>query len=231
METTTNDSDLDIGAWWPSVAPAAWDVVVPGGVVLVVLSAAPLELASRIALEGVVLFDDDPAARVHWVADTRKIWLDERPRFERAHRDFIEQPVVDEGRVVRPLRDISDRTERLRAACASDPSSRDDLWLDGVEYLLVTTIESCVDVAQHLASSENFGAPDSNAAALRELGSRGVIDQTLASDLALAVGFRDVLVHQYALVDDAIVLAASERLDDFDQFVSQLSGWLVDQRD
>ena len=85
-----DNSDLDIGGWWPTDAPAAWDVAVPDGVDLVVLNTAPLELAGRIALEGVVLFDDDPPTRVHWVADTRKIWLDERPRFERAHRDFIE---------------------------------------------------------------------------------------------------------------------------------------------
>ena len=84
------DSDLDIGAWWEHDAPAVWDVAVPDGVDLAVLNTTPLELAGRIALEGVVLFDDDPPARVHWVADTRKIWLDERPRFERAHRDFIE---------------------------------------------------------------------------------------------------------------------------------------------
>ncbi len=83
-------SDLDIGAWWPRDRPKSWDVAVPAGVDLVVLNDAPLELAGRIALEGVVLFDDDPPSRVHWVADTRKIWLDERPRFERAHRDFIE---------------------------------------------------------------------------------------------------------------------------------------------
>jgi len=85
-----DDSDVDIGAWWARGFPAAWDVSVPDGVDLVVLNTVPLELAGRIALEGVVLFDDDPPARVHWVADTRKIWLDERPRFERAHRDFIE---------------------------------------------------------------------------------------------------------------------------------------------
>ena len=90
---------------------------------------------------------------------------------------------------------------------------------------------SCVDVAQHLASSENFGAPDSNPGALRELGSRRVIDHTLAEHLALAVGFRDVLVHQYAEVDDAIVLSAWERLADFDSFVSQLSEWLAEQRE
>ncbi len=56
---------------------------------LVVLNGAGLELAGRIALEGEILFDDDPPARVRWVATTRKIWLDEKPRFERAHRDFL----------------------------------------------------------------------------------------------------------------------------------------------
>lgn len=83
-------SDLDVGAWWPAPPPRAWDVDVPDGVDLVVLNGAPLELAGRIALEGVLMFDDDPPARVRWTADTRKIWLDERPRFERAHREFLE---------------------------------------------------------------------------------------------------------------------------------------------
>ena len=84
------DSDLDVGAWFPADPPQAWDIEVPAGVDLVVLNHAGTELAGRIALEGTILFDDDPAARVRWVADTRKIWLDERPRFERAHREFLE---------------------------------------------------------------------------------------------------------------------------------------------
>jgi predicted nucleotidyltransferase len=84
------DSDLDVAAWWASDPPRAWDISMPPGVDLVVLNDAGLELAGRIALEGVILFDDDPPARVRWVADTRKIWLDEKPRFERAHREFLE---------------------------------------------------------------------------------------------------------------------------------------------
>ena len=83
-------SDLDVAAFWPGDAPDAWEVAVPTGVDLVVANTASLELAGRIALDGTVLFDDDPPARVHWVAVTRKIWLDERPRFERAHREFLE---------------------------------------------------------------------------------------------------------------------------------------------
>jgi hypothetical protein len=37
-----------------------------------------------------VLFEADEVARVRWVALTRRIWLDERPRFERAHQEFLE---------------------------------------------------------------------------------------------------------------------------------------------
>ena len=83
-------SDLDVAAWWPGDPPHAWEIDAPAGVDIVVLNDAPLELAGRIALEGDVLLDDDPAARVEWVATTRKIWLDERPRFERAHREFLQ---------------------------------------------------------------------------------------------------------------------------------------------
>lgn len=40
------------------------------------------------ALWGVLLLDDDPPARVRWQADTRKRYLDEKPRWERADANF-----------------------------------------------------------------------------------------------------------------------------------------------
>jgi hypothetical protein len=88
--TARANSDLDIAAWWPTMAPPSFDVLLPPGVDLLVLNGAPLELAGRVALEGVLLFDDDPAARVHWLAQTRKIYFDEKPRIDRSHREFIE---------------------------------------------------------------------------------------------------------------------------------------------
>lgn len=84
------DSDLDVAAWWAGDAPAAFDVDVPPGVDLLVLNGAPLELAGRIALNGTVLFDDDPPSRVRWVATTRKIYADELPRLRRSHLEFVE---------------------------------------------------------------------------------------------------------------------------------------------
>src|SRR5690625_3816058 len=88
--TQRSESDLDVGAWWASDPPAVCEVDVPSGVDLVVLNGAPLELAGRIARDGVVLFEDDPAARVRWQATMRKIYFDELPRLMRSHREFAE---------------------------------------------------------------------------------------------------------------------------------------------
>ena len=84
------DSDIDVAAWWPTDPPAVFDVLLPPGVDLVVLNGAPLEVAGRIARDGRLLFDDDPPARVRWVATTRKIYADEEPRLRRSHEEFAE---------------------------------------------------------------------------------------------------------------------------------------------
>jgi uncharacterized protein YutE (UPF0331/DUF86 family) len=138
--------------------------------------------------------------------------------------------VVDEGRATRLLRGIAERADRLRTAAAVAGGERPELWLDGVKYLFVTMIEGCLDVAQHIASSERLGVPDSNAGAIRLLGRAGVIEQPLAEALGRAAGFRNVLVHGYAEVDDSIVMESLETLHDFDDFVAQVSAWIDERR-
>jgi uncharacterized protein len=83
-------SDLDVAAWWAASPPQSYDVLLPEGVDLLVLNEAPLELAGRVAMEGTLLFDDDPTQRVRWLATTRKIYADELPRLQRSHREFAE---------------------------------------------------------------------------------------------------------------------------------------------
>lgn len=84
-----SDSDVDVAAWLPrGVHP--WDVVVPDRVDLVSLRELPLAIAGRIAVEGVLLFDDDPPARVRWQADTRQRFFDEAHRRQWIARDVLE---------------------------------------------------------------------------------------------------------------------------------------------
>lgn len=137
--------------------------------------------------------------------------------------------MVDEGRASRLLRGVSERVRRLDRASTTRDDDLNSLWLEGVKYLFITAIEGCVDVAHHVASSESWQAPDTNAGAIRILGEHDVITADVATSVARSVGFRNVLVHQYAEVDDAIVLAALDRLDDLRAFVSQVSAWILQQ--
>jgi uncharacterized protein YutE (UPF0331/DUF86 family) len=135
--------------------------------------------------------------------------------------------MVDEGRVARLLRATAERVERLRAARTVPDAERSDQWLDAVKYNLVAAVEGCIDVAQHIVASERFGVPSTNADAVRALGRHGALDPDLANRLGRAVGFRNVLVHQYVDVDDALVYDALDRLGDLDAFVEQISRFLL----
>lgn len=85
------DSDTDVAAWFGRNAPPVFDIDVPPGVDLAVLDSASLELAGRVALHGVLLFDDDPPARVAWQAQTRLVYLDEELRQKALDRLFFEE--------------------------------------------------------------------------------------------------------------------------------------------
>lgn len=88
--TARADSDIDIAAYFGGRRPQAFEILLPPGADLLVLDDAPLELAGRVALHGLLLFETDRAARVVWEATIRKIYLDELPRINQAHREFAE---------------------------------------------------------------------------------------------------------------------------------------------
>ena len=82
-------SDLDVAAWFDDAGAEPWQLNVPACVDVVVLDRLPLAVAGRVAVDGVLLLDDDPAARVRWQADTRLRYFDEAWRREAATTDFL----------------------------------------------------------------------------------------------------------------------------------------------
>jgi uncharacterized protein YutE (UPF0331/DUF86 family) len=61
------------------------------------------------------------------------------------------------------------------------------------------------------------------------LGRHGVIDDDLAGRLALATGFRDVLVRACVDVDDDPAVARLDELDDLQGFIDQVRDWASHQ--
>lgn len=137
--------------------------------------------------------------------------------------------MVDARRVHRLLQRVSENLGYLAARAALDRQLvRDDPdRLAGVKYVFVVTIEGCLDVAQHLCASEGWGPPSSNAGAMRVLGAHQVLAPELVEAMARAIGFRNVLVHGYAEVDDDLVISYLDRLGPLDAFVAAISAWVT----
>jgi uncharacterized protein YutE (UPF0331/DUF86 family) len=136
--------------------------------------------------------------------------------------------VVDEGRILRLLRNISDDVSVLRRESGADERRRaDPIWLRGVKYTFVTAIEACIDVAQHICATEGWGPPADNGDAVRLFGEHGVCTPALARSIRQAVGFRNVLVHGYVRVNDDIVIDRLKSPGDLEDFVSQVAAFVT----
>ena len=61
---------------------------------------------------------------------------------------------------------------------------------------------------------------------MRVLARHGVLTSGTGDALHRAVGFRNVLVHEYVAVDDAVVLRRLGDLDDLRAFVAELGVWV-----
>jgi uncharacterized protein YutE (UPF0331/DUF86 family) len=136
--------------------------------------------------------------------------------------------VVDEDRVLRLLRSVADDTAVLQQeASAGQERRQDPIWLRGVKYTFVTAIEACVDVAQHICATAGWGPPADNGDAVRLLGEHGILTAELAISMRKAVGFRNVLVHDYIEVDDSIVVGRLKSLGDLEEFVRQVAAYVT----
>ncbi|MGH8997831.1 MAG: type VII toxin-antitoxin system HepT family RNase toxin [Acidimicrobiia bacterium] len=138
--------------------------------------------------------------------------------------------MVDAERLVAILGRITARLTILDHYAGAD---RDELLADRVrlgdlKYTFQTAIEACIDASQHVVADQGLGVPASNAAAFRSLADAGLLDPGLAPALAGAVGFRNVLVHDYAEVDDRRVVANLDRLPEIRRFVAAMTRLLRD---
>lgn len=96
--TARSDSDIDMAAWFgrDDIDSLEARGALPERVDVVVLDRAPLALRGRVALQGTLLYEADPAERVRWESTTRVLYFDERPYRDEAWQDFV--ATLDDGR-------------------------------------------------------------------------------------------------------------------------------------
>ena len=116
------------------------------------------------------------------------------------------------------MRRIQACQARLEKSIDDDPDAHDCVALN-----LVRAIGLSADVALHLISSWGAETPSTMAASFEPLVSRGVLTRAVADELGRAVGFRNVVVHDYEAVDWALVVPVLDaRLSLFKTFAASI---------
>ncbi len=88
-------------------------------------------------------------------------------------------------------------------------------------------IQACSDLAQHVATEAFDFEGDTSRGAIYTLDREGVIDEETADTMVAAVGFRNVLAHEYGEVDDQQVFETLQSgLDVYDSFSRQIAEWI-----
>lgn len=114
------------------------------------------------------------------------------------------------------------RVKEKRPATLQEFVSAPDLQ-DIVLFNLQMAIQNCIDMASHVISDEGLGLPGSTNEMFYLLQENGFLPQELAEKMVAAVGFRNLVVHEYAKLDLKEVYKISiDHVDDLLEFLKAL---------
>jgi uncharacterized protein YutE (UPF0331/DUF86 family) len=105
-----------------------------------------------------------------------------------------------------------------KAAFARDYKSQDAVVLN-----ILRACETAIDLAMYVVRIKKLGVPQNSREAFELLASHGIISQTVCNNMLRMVGFRNIAVHNYRVLDmDIVINIAEERLNDFQEFSSSI---------
>jgi uncharacterized protein YutE (UPF0331/DUF86 family) len=116
--------------------------------------------------------------------------------------------MVDRDLILRRLADLDVYLEQLAPYRNIDAAAYQQDWKTQriVERTLHLAIETCMDVADHLVADRRLRVPETGAESFEILADADLLPKDLGRALALMVGFRNILVHDYTRLDPAIVI-------------------------
>jgi uncharacterized protein YutE (UPF0331/DUF86 family) len=91
-----------------------------------------------------------------------------------------------------------------------------------LRYGFLETIQIAIDISCHLVSKYNLGNPSTYSECVELLGKFKYIDQDLMLKLLAMVGLRNLLIHEYIVIDKEKLYALLNEIDDFKDFAQRI---------
>lgn len=94
---------------------------------------------------------------------------------------------------------------------------------ESILFNLQMAIQNCIDIAAHIISDEGFGVPGSTNDMFYLLEDNGFLSRDLTEKMVKAVGFRNLMVHEYGKIDmDQVFDMARENIDDLNDYLRSI---------
>lgn len=108
--------------------------------------------------------------------------------------------------------------------------SDENLYASAERHLEVA-IQACLDIANHIVSSLGLERPKQKSAEVFEILSKEkILDQELTKIMVQVVGYRNILIHEYLVVDrHQTYLNIEKGLDDLVKFGKEINRFLEKQ--
>ncbi|CAN2050720.1 mRNA nuclease HepT [Candidatus Magnetomoraceae bacterium gMMP-1] len=91
---------------------------------------------------------------------------------------------------------------RIYYALPADTCFEEDyIKQDAIAMNLQRACEQCIDLANHIIKIKKLGLPKTTKESFQLLAQNKIIPGSLASELEKMVGFRNILVHEYQILD------------------------------
>ena len=138
--------------------------------------------------------------------------------------------MIDADVVARKLLSLNEALRELQRPAAANVASQtgDPVLRAAVERWLQVALEACIDIAFHVVASEGWTPPQSARASFLSLAVHGKLPPELAQRLSLAASLRNILVHDYALLDlERVAKVVRDDLGDLRLFAAAVAAWLT----
>jgi uncharacterized protein YutE (UPF0331/DUF86 family) len=132
---------------------------------------------------------------------------------------------VDRERILAKLDELDGYIRELRAVAPQDFAAYQKTEKKrACERLLQIAVECVIDICNLFVTGLRLGLPAEENDLFEKLADAGVISPHMGNTLKEMKGFRNILVHEYARVDDEIVhRAATTKLADFTAFRKEIT--------
>lgn len=94
---------------------------------------------------------------------------------------------------------------------------------ESILFNIQMAIQNCIDIAAHIVSDENLGAPGSTNEMFYMLEDNGYIGRELTEKMVRAIGFRNLIVHEYVKLElKQVFKIAGDDIRDLNEYLKMI---------